>query len=1037
MNHSIDSSSQTEVHFTGTPRKQEATEGLGTPRYFQLLEELGRGGMGQVYRAFDVRLQREVAVKILHERFDANSSIAARFLQEAQITGQLQHPGIPAVYEVSTLGDGRPFLAMKLIRGETLEQLLLANKPINRLAIFETVAQAIGYAHAHRVIHRDLKPANIMVGAFGEVQVMDWGLARRLEREDGSEAATLAEAALPLQPSVLTQAGSVLGTPAYMAPEQARGEIDRVDQRSDVFGLGAVLCVMLTGRPPFSGSTVENIRCNAANGRLSEALARLDTCGADPALIDLCKRCLSVDPESRPVDGNAVAQVVAGLRVAAEERAKRAEINRIRAEVIAREQVRRRRILQWAVVIVVMVLTWGIVGTSIGMRQANLARQAALLAEKEANDKRLEAEKQTVLANSVKAFLQHDVLQLADPKTQHQAQKTGLKYDADVRLRDVVLRAAEQIEGKFVDQPLVEAEIRGTLGVALLGMGRADLADKQLERAFQLNRQYLGEAHSSTLWNLTNLALNKDELGQHREAKRLNEELLVLRQLHFGDDHQDTVWSKNNLALSLAALGLHRQAVQLRQQVLAWHREKLGADHPNTLTSMNNLALSYEALGQSAEALVLRQTCLEIQKQKLGIDHPDTLKSANNLALSFLAMSRHTDSIKLLEQTVPLMKEKLGRYHSITLAGMANLAVAYHATKRFADALPLLQETFDLMRQTLGPNHPNTLKTMMNLAMVYGAIGRLDDELKLEEETLRLQTKHLGPEHPDTLLTLTNLASTLTQLGRQPEALQRREQALPQLKKAYGPEHSLTIRTMQSLVKDYLRLQCYQEACPLLQELITAQKKTLGVTNSATLRSMDQLAQTLDKLGRPTEALPVREESYAQRTKSLGGSDPSTLQAGLELVQAWRKSGKPDQALTLLDELLRQADPPNSSQKQVSSTLLANLYRERIDLYRSKKDVAGCRAMSENWESRKLRDALSLYNAACFRAITAAVQADTPGENSARLSREEADRAVSLLKQALTAGFRHRALLEINRELDYLRDRDDFLQLISSLPKKN
>jgi eukaryotic-like serine/threonine-protein kinase len=144
---------------------------------------IARGGMGEVYHGRDVGLNREVAIKILQEKYSPTSGTARRFIEEAQITGQLQHPGIPPIHHVGDWLDGRPFLAMKLIKGETLETLLKSNCNINRLAIFEAICQAVGYAHAHGVIHRDLKPANVMVGAFGEVQVMDWGLAKVLAHD--------------------------------------------------------------------------------------------------------------------------------------------------------------------------------------------------------------------------------------------------------------------------------------------------------------------------------------------------------------------------------------------------------------------------------------------------------------------------------------------------------------------------------------------------------------------------------------------------------------------------------------------------------------------------------------------------------------------------------------------------------------------------------------------------------------------------------------------------------------------------------------
>ena len=147
---------------------------------FVLEQEIARGGMGVIFKARDLAMNRTVAVKLLQEKYAVASLVAERFMEEAHITGQLQHPGIPPIYQVGKLTDGRPYLAMKLIKGQTLEALLKANTPINKLAVFEAVAQAVGYAHAHGVIHRDLKPQNMMVGAFGEVQVMDWGLAKVL-----------------------------------------------------------------------------------------------------------------------------------------------------------------------------------------------------------------------------------------------------------------------------------------------------------------------------------------------------------------------------------------------------------------------------------------------------------------------------------------------------------------------------------------------------------------------------------------------------------------------------------------------------------------------------------------------------------------------------------------------------------------------------------------------------------------------------------------------------------------------------------------
>jgi serine/threonine-protein kinase len=233
----------------------------------QLLGEIAHGGMGAVLKGRDVDLGRDLAVKVLLESHKDKPDLVNRFVEEAQIAGQLQHPGVVPVYELGTFTDRRPYFSMKLVKGRTLASLL-ADRPdpahdLPRfVSIFEAVCQTVAYAHARGVIHRDLKPSNVMVGGFGEVQVMDWGLAKVLktggvadEKEPPEPApqVSVIQTARSGSDADASRAGSVLGTPAYMSPEQARGEIDAVDRRSDVFGLGSMLCEILTGQPAFTG----------------------------------------------------------------------------------------------------------------------------------------------------------------------------------------------------------------------------------------------------------------------------------------------------------------------------------------------------------------------------------------------------------------------------------------------------------------------------------------------------------------------------------------------------------------------------------------------------------------------------------------------------------------------------------------------------------------------------------------------------------------------------------------------------------------
>ena len=212
----------------------------GEDRY-ELLTTLGRGGMGTVYLARDAALDREVALKVLDS---IDPMIAARLAQEARILGRLEHPGIVPVHDFGRLADGRLFYAMKRVRGERLDRWIGNVDLHTRLGVFLRICEAVSFAHAHQVIHRDLKPENVMIGEFGEVLVLDWGIARVLNRADDSLSAATPT---PIKPTINTAHGTVVGTPAYMSPEQARGDVATIDQRTDIYALGALLSTLTAG----------------------------------------------------------------------------------------------------------------------------------------------------------------------------------------------------------------------------------------------------------------------------------------------------------------------------------------------------------------------------------------------------------------------------------------------------------------------------------------------------------------------------------------------------------------------------------------------------------------------------------------------------------------------------------------------------------------------------------------------------------------------------------------------------------------------
>ena len=363
-----------------------------------LFERLGVGGMSEVYRFGDDALRRDLAVKVLKAEVCGNAEAEERFVREARLAGSLQHPGVVPIHQLGRLADGRPCYTMKLVRGRTLADLLRdeSQEPEHLprlLAILERVCQAMAYAHSKHIIHRDLKPANVMVGEFGEVQVMDWGLAKELSRSEPKAPVDVTEevetAAWTEEGAGLSRAGSALGTPAYMPPEQAAGDWDIVDERADVFALGAILCEMLTGRPPYYGANRDELLRRARRGDLTDALGQLEKCGADAVLMDLCRECLAAERLQRPRHAGVVAERLASYQAEVRERLRQAELERARAEVKALEERKRRRLLAVVALLILLVML-GAGGDAWWQQQqrvrnntavSNALAQAELLAE--------------------------------------------------------------------------------------------------------------------------------------------------------------------------------------------------------------------------------------------------------------------------------------------------------------------------------------------------------------------------------------------------------------------------------------------------------------------------------------------------------------------------------------------------------------------------------------------------------------------------------------------------------------------------------
>jgi serine/threonine protein kinase/Flp pilus assembly protein TadD len=650
--------------------KREAEYPAVVGERYELQELIAKGGMGTVHKAWDRTFQRVVAIKLIHGSTE-NLQALARFRHEALISGQLQHPNIPPVYDLGTYGDNKPFLAMKLVKGRTLADHIKHPGPDtpDLIAVFENVCHAVGYAHSRRVVHRDLKPLNVMVGAFGEVQVMDWGLAKVLtgeEHQPPDRRAYDPDATLSQRTKICdddsmdrsrTTAGTILGTPSYMPPEQAIGAIDQITERSDVFGLGAILCAILTGKPVFVGTDSESTRQMAARVETAEAFKRLDASGAEHELIVLTKKCLDANPHNRPENGAAVARRTREIRQEIEIKAKTLEIANARADAERKQlQIAEEQIsfllnlmdpehpappaadgnLYWKIVkIAESALIRGNVQLAhLWFRKANSIVQSV-----EADAKNINA-----LRDLSISFERLGDMSLK----QGQAQEARAFFDQDILVRRRLAEADPQ------NYQFQRNQIIGLfkLGAVTLLLDQSQEALRYFEQGLEINR-HLADAYPMNTEIQRDLSMSYERLGDVTLRLGHTKEALVFyeqshtvcRRLAHVDPTNDEIQrdlSANydklgNVALQL---GNTRAAAEFYEErlIIAF---QLAQNTTINSWAQRDLCVSYEKLGDVTIRLGQTKEALEYFEQshairrRLADDEPKNVKRLRDLSASF------------------------------------------------------------------------------------------------------------------------------------------------------------------------------------------------------------------------------------------------------------------------------------------------------------------------------------------------------------------------------------------------------------------
>ena len=772
----------------------------GRQRY-RLVRLHKSGGLGHVYVAFDEELHRQVAVKQMQSGNADRPESRSRFLVEAEITGRLEHPGIVPVYGLGHDSQGRPFYAMRLIKGESLQAAIdryheAADRQDGSASAMQfrmllrrliDVCNAIAYAHSRGVLHRDLKPENIMLGPYGETLVVDWGLAKTFTlagRTDDESEETL------LKPSsgdgsAPTQTGLAVGTPHYMSPEQAAGWHEDLGPESDVYSLAATLYYLLTGGAPFRGVATEELLDHVRRGDFPPP--RLVRREAPAALETVCLKGMALDPTQRYGTPRALAEDLErwladepvrayqeswpqrltrwGRRHRAWTRAVAAAlvlvtlVSSVSAIVVRQKERRAQRLAQDNEQIAQREQSARQTAererhlADAARQAAEAARQQAESAERQAQLSAEEARQQFTNAQEAANFLA-SLFHAADyTRLNEYGLRASRQKPEDLTARQLLDRGADELPKRFANQPELQAHLMNTLGNVYRSLGVYDRAEPLLEQALALRQEALSPSHADVAASLHNLAWLRHDMGEYKEAERLYRQALAMRVALFGPDDLSTATTKFNLAWLLGDVSqFDRQtgaeSERLYREVIAARRKHLGDTHRDVAIAQAGLSRALFNKGASAEALVVIAQAMHNFEQLEETDSPLGIARLYFDAASLRTQRRYEESERLHRQVIERAKEYLGDEHPFVALLIGDLAGLLRVKGDTAEAEEAIREALDIGRRSPARGHPKMLAAMREFADALRDRGDVAEAESLYREGVELGRQRLGDDHP-------------------------------------------------------------------------------------------------------------------------------------------------------------------------------------------------------------------------------------------------------------------------------------------------
>jgi non-specific serine/threonine protein kinase/serine/threonine-protein kinase len=788
---------------------------------YEVRSLIASGGMGHVYLAEQQNPRRAVAMKMMRTGLTSSSALK-RFQYESQVLARLQHPNIAQVYEAGMYGGCAedaadvPWFAMEHVADavpitEYARSAALGTR--QRLELFVRVCDAVHHGHQRGIMHRDLKPSNILIAASGEPKIIDFGIAR----------ATDADVALT---TMGTDVGRLVGTLQYMSPEQCEADPANLDARSDVYALGVVLYELLCEELPY----------DVGNRPIFEAtrLVREET----PPRPSTYDRTLRGDVETIT------------LKALEKERERRYPS----AEAFARDI---RRYLD---------------SQPIEARSPSVLYQARLFARR--NKAVVGAALVVLGALMAVAFTQHRQ-RLAAERARAEAQMvssffTGILESVDpwTMGRDVTMRQkldemARDLEKRFRDQPIVEAQLRHSIGRTYAGLSHFDPAGEHLAAAARVRQRELGPLHEDTMSSMRELGETRIHQARWDEAEELFTELVERARRVWGEDHPFLLKASERLAMIATVEGRYADAEPLILDTLEKCRRVLGSEHEVTLDCLGTLGFLYKEQYLNDRAEPVFSELLDLARRLRGAEDLLTVETMTNLGSVFDEQRRYDEAADLLEGAVETSRRVAGEEAVATLTPMAYLARVYKNQKRYAEAESLLVRVVSIRTRATGREHPDTLGAMHELAWLYSLMERYDKAEGLYLEVLELARGTLGADHPYLPAYTGNLGSLYNKQGRYDDAERTYREAVALARRILPDAAYETGMLLKGHGTALRSLGRYETAEAALLESYELLREARGATFAGTRRVAEELVLLYTGWGNPEKADGYRERSEA------------------------------------------------------------------------------------------------------------------------------------------------------------------------------